>query len=205
MRWVHEEAKINHLARPSYQARQADPRKENEKWMPGVVFREVCTDVLSATKKCCKAYRLMNLPIAVCESPKKAIMRQRVQKLRRKVFVAVVLNKMLKKVREENANAEAMWKQCCAGLASLSMNSKAFASRSLGLKSLRGGAPVCGSISMGLRKLRRGRGAAIAEQYIGEPNEHDALSLDPGARRLASRLPAVARAPSLELQQADDA
>lgn len=188
VRWIFEEAKIRHMARPSYQARQEDLYLPKQKFMPGLILREVCTDVLRSTRNCCNAYRALELTIE--GASKKMQSRQLMQRLRRKVFVAGVLGKILKTVREDNKNAELMWKQCCAGLASWSMSSKAFASRTLGLRSLRQG----GSISLGLRK--HGRGTSNMKR--DEPSV--ALT---DSRNARVHLPALVAAQDLNLQQVD--
>jgi len=192
VRWIFEEAKIRHMARPSYQARQEDLYLPKQKFMPGLIFREVCTDVLRSTRNCCNAYRALELTIEGASKTMQS--RQLMQRLRRKVFVAGVLGKLLKTVREDNKNAELMWKQCCSGLASWSMSSKAFASRTLGLRSLRQG----GSISLGLR--RHGRGTSNLKR-----DEPSAPLNDSPARSCNARvcLPALVGAPDLNLQQVD--
>jgi len=152
IRWIFEEAKTIHTARPEYQARQCDTTREDNMHMK--IFREVCTDVMAATRQCCNAYRAV-------ESMSEAAARRResrvprlakwLQKVKGKLFAAATLAKLLAQMREDSAKAELMWKQCCDGLGSLSLNSKAFASRSLGAQSFR----PCGNISLSLRKYRR--------------------------------------------------
>lgn len=156
IRLIFEEARTSHSARPSYQARQIDPAS-TDKRMHGVIFREVCTDVLRATQKCCKAYRAVEVlgEAADRRMASRNRVTRNIQNVRRKLLVAGILCKTLRNMREDTAKAESMWKQCCAGLGSLSLSSKAFASRSVGLRSFRPGAHPCGSISLGLRSCRR--------------------------------------------------
>jgi len=189
VRWIFEDAKIRHMARPSYQARQEDLFLPKQKFMPGLILREVCTDVLTSTRNCCNAYRALELTTE--GAAKRMQSRHVMQRLRKKVFVASVLGKLLKTVREDNKNAELMWKQCCAGLASWSMNSKAFASRTLGLRSVRQG----GSISLGLR--RHGRDPT-RDEPIAPWSESPARSSNARVH-----LPALVGAPDLNLQQVD--
>lgn len=151
MRWIFEEAKSRHLARPSYQARQHDETRE--KLMAGVIFREVCADIRSATRNCCAAYRAVK--ILNTGARQKAEARERVacniRAVRRKLLVAGLLCKMLQEVRENNARAELMWKDCRTGLGSWSLSGAVFGCRSLGLPSFPR-SYVCGSITLGLRK-----------------------------------------------------
>jgi len=170
MRWVFHEARNQHLARPSYQARIHDTQEALEKGevmaMSEVILREVLADVWAAARRCCKANRAIGIMSQAAHEKTGAndqmkhrtlSLNQRFQRLRNKLFVTGVLCKMLRKVREESDKAESMWKQCCAGLGSLSLP---LASRSLNVPSgsrslrLRSCRP-CGSISLGLRKLRR--------------------------------------------------
>lgn len=185
VRWIFEEAKIRHMARPSYQARQEDLYLPKQKFMPGLILREVCTDVLRSTRNCCNAYRALELTTE--GASKRMQSRQVMHRLRRKVFVAGVLGKLLKTVRADNKNAELMWQQCCAGLASWSMSSKAFASRTLGLRSMRQG----GSISLGLRRHGRRTSDLKHDQPSAPWNDSTA------------HLPALVGAPDLNLQQVD--
>lgn len=165
IRWIFEEARVLHLARPSYQARLDDTKKE--KLMSSVILREVCGDILAATRSRCRAYRAVQSLQWSSEAARHK--RDRVwcnlRSLRRKLFVAALFGRMLRDVREENAQAEQMWKQCCVGLGSwglgsLGVSSKAFASQSLGLPGRSLGLSsfsrfrACGSISRGLRKSR---------------------------------------------------
>jgi len=155
IRLIYEEARLKHTARPEYQARQTDPTSDEP--MHGVIFREACSDILSATRVCCKAYRAVEIMDEASWQRREA-RRQKLlrtlpwRRLRSKLLVTGVFFKMLQNTRENNDKAELMWKECCKGLASLSVSSKAFAaSKSLGLRSLR----VCGNISLSLRKVRR--------------------------------------------------
>merc|ERR1712232_878589 len=134
-----------------------------------VLFREVCTDILLATRRCCNAYRAVESLAELAAERKEAAAREaasqkaaaqkrlllalRFQKVRRKVFAIVIFSKMLRRMRDDSSNAEQMWKQCFAGLGSMSLgvSSKALASRSIGLRAFQG----CGSISLGLRKYRK--------------------------------------------------
>lgn len=185
IRWIFEEATIRHTARRSYQARQKDSAKDSPAYegMQGVIFREVCTDVLVATRQCCTAYRAIEF-LNEAARPR-AELRHRVtcakRRLRSKMLVAAIFCKMLREMRENNDKAENMWKLCCEGLGSLSLG---LASRSLGLKAFKpkpsagckstglGSMSVsnkvfasrslglksfrpCGSISLGLRRFRR--------------------------------------------------
>lgn len=156
IRWVFEEARDLHLARGEYQARQSDPQKQER--MHAVIFREVCGDILAATRKCCKAYRAVETMRELAGHKAHARHRamNRFQGARTKLRVAGTLNKMLRKEHEQNIEAEKMWSECCEGLSlSLSLCAKQFASKSLGVRSLRVGDLPCGSISLGLRKYRR--------------------------------------------------
>lgn len=170
IRWISQEARILHLARPSYQARQSDTRKEEG--MHWVILREACADIMSATRKCCKAYRLVEcLSEAACErADSRCRAWSNIKQMKTKLFVVGVLSKMLGNVRDDSEKAENMWMQCAAGLsASLSLCAKAFASKSRGLASMRADCPSrsrglasmragnrpCGSISLSLRKYRR--------------------------------------------------
>jgi len=155
-RWIFEQARIIHLDRPSYQARQSDPRREAG--MHWVILREVCADVMSATRKCCNAYRLVECLSEAAGKRQDSRSRAwyNIMRLKPKLFAVGVFSKMLGKIRTDDDEAEKMWSQCAAGLsASLSICAKAFASRSRGLSSMRGGNRPCGSISNSLRKYRR--------------------------------------------------
>jgi len=167
VRWVFEEAKLMHTSRAEYEARKSDTTRD-----PGmnmVIFREVCTDILSATRLCCNAYRAVESLSELAAERKEADARKaagekaaaqkrllialRFQKVRRKMFAFVSFAKMLRRMRDDSSSAEQMWKQCFAGLGSMSLgvSSKALASRSIGLRAFQG----CGSISLGLRKYRK--------------------------------------------------
>jgi len=162
IRWIFEEARIRHSARPSYQARLHDTKKEKK--MSSVLLREVCGDILAATRTCCRAYRAMQWSNEAVRHKSDRVWCN-LRSFRRKLRVAAFFGRMLRDVREENAKAEQMWKQCCIGLGSwglgsLSVSNKAFGSQSLGLPSRSLGVSsfsrfhVCGSISRGLRKSR---------------------------------------------------
>jgi len=145
IRWIFEEAKVRHLARPSYQARQEDGTKF--KFMSGVILREVLADILHTTRHCCIAYRLVEY---TSKSAAKKLAAARIfQRVRSKLLVVSMFRKMLQTARDEEAQAELMWKQCCG---SLSLSSKAFVSgaKSMGLRSF-----ACGSISLSLRRLQK--------------------------------------------------
>lgn len=149
IRWIFEEAREIHLNRPEYRARQNDARKEDR--MHSVIFREVLLDVMTATRRCCAAYRVVECLSEAAGVKAKLRQRtsQRFQKVRTKLLVMSIFGKLLQEKREESEEAELMWKNCCNGL-SLSLCSKMFASRSRGVGSMRG------SISLSLRKYRRG-------------------------------------------------
>lgn len=154
IRWIFEEARIRHLARPSYQARQHDvTREKNMHW---VILREVCSDIRSATRGCCKAYRALKIlnQAALDKKESKERIAGNMRLVRRKLLVAGLLCKMLYKVREDNEKAELMWKNCCDGLGSFSVCSAAFGCASLGLRSFRPSF-ACGSITLGLRKCKK--------------------------------------------------
>jgi hypothetical protein len=167
VRWVFEEAKHMHTSRAEYEARKSDTSREPGMLM--VIFREVCTDLLLATRRCCNAYRAVESLTELAAERKEAAAREaasqkaaaqkrllialRFQKMRRKVFAIVMFSKMLRRIRDESSNAEQMWKQCFDGLGSMSLgvSSKALASRRFGLRAFQG----CGSISLSLRKYRQ--------------------------------------------------
>lgn len=154
IRWIFEEARSRHVARPSYQARQHDLTRE--KYMHCVILREVCADIRSATRGCCKAYRALKIlnQAALDKKESKDRIACNLRLVRRKLLVAGLLCKMLCKVREDNERAELMWKTCCDGLGSFSVSSAAFGCRSLGLQSFRPSF-ACGSITLGLRKCKK--------------------------------------------------
>jgi len=178
IRWIFEEARVLHLARPSYQARLDDTKKE--KLMSSVILREVCGDILAATRSRCRAYRAVQWSSEAARHKGDRVWCN-LRSLRRKLLVAALFGRMLRDVREENAEAEQMWKQCCVGLGSwglgsLSVSSKAFASRSLGLPGRSLGLSsfsrfrACGSISRGLRKSRNAT-------ENGQPNDSVKLGI----------------------------
>lgn len=160
IRWIFEEARALHLERPEYQARQGDQKPD--KCMRGVILQEVCLDVLKATRHCCQAYRAIESLNEAAHANSHPSYRNKMQKVRRKLFVASALARMLCTIRENNSNAELMWKDCCAGLWSSSLSSKAFASRSITSKAYKSQSldvrsfQPCGSISLALRRFRRG-------------------------------------------------
>lgn len=182
MRWIYEEAKTHHMKRQSYQARQYD--LTHNKFKARDIFHEVCTDVLSATRHCCRAYRgLKTLNEAACQKKESRYrIAQNMRKLRQKLFVAGIFCKMLRNTREENAKAELLWRECRDGLASVSISSKAFGGHSLGLRSSRLGNFACGSITLGLRKCRN-------STKSGEPDDSsitDEQAATPASSRAAT-------------------
>lgn len=148
MRWIYEEAKTHHMKRQSYQARQHDLTNKTVKARD--IFHEVCTDVLLATRHCCRAHRAMKALNEAASQKKESRCRvaRKIQKVSRKLFVAGIFCKMLRNIREENARAEVLWKECHDGLASESISSKAFGSSSSN------GGFACGHISLALRTCR---------------------------------------------------
>jgi len=155
------------MARPSYQARQHDTTQE--KAMLTVISREVCSDIRSATRDCCMAYRAVKV-LKESTGPRRERVTQNLRNFRRKLLVAALLHKMLQDTRA----AEQMWKQCGAGLGSwgfgswnLSTTAKSLAVRSFALGSLRPGAYACGSISSVLRRRRN-------NDENEQPDEQDA-------------------------------
>lgn len=153
------------MARPSYQARLHD--STTEKNMNCVVFREVCNDIRTSTRDCCRAYRA-GKHLKDAAKQRMDPLSCNLRRVRSKILVGRLLCKILCDVRQENAKAELMWKQCCTGLGSCSLASKAFASRSLGVASFTSrslGLPllplthICGNISLGLRSRKNGGGA----------------------------------------------
>jgi len=166
IRWINEEARDRHMARPSYQARLHDSKTAEN--MNCVIFREVCNDIRTSTRDCCRAYRAIK-HMKLAAKQRMDPLSCNLRRVRRKMLVGRLLCKILGDVREENAKAEIMWKQCCAGLGSCSLASKAFvASRSLGVASITSGSlglpllpltHICGNISVALRSRRNGGGA----------------------------------------------
>jgi hypothetical protein len=193
IRWIFEIARDRHLARPSYQARHECPSTSvkyypaaDSKGMVSVIFREVLNDVMLATRDSCRAYRALELgSAAAC---RKAEVRNRMQKVKRKLFAVGIINKMLREMREEGDKAELLWRECWLGLASTSINSKAFASRSLGLASFN----PCGSISRGLRRYRR----ESTDTQHRDLNHVSQKQLDKASP--PQRLPALTHAPTLK-------
>jgi len=199
MRWIYEEAKTHHIKRPSYKARQCD--LTNNKVKARDIFHEVCIDVLAATRHCCRAYRAVKtLNEVACQNRQKKESRSRIarnmQKVSRKLLVAGIFCKMLRNIREENAKAEVLWKECHDGLASVSISSKAFGSSSRGLRSFRLGKFACGNISLGLRKSRN-------PQKSMEPDESSLTneqSSKPASSHEASPKPSSPLQPPQQLQ-----
>jgi len=138
IRWIFEEARMRHVGRSSYQARQEDDdasaQKQVGKGLSSVIFREVCSDVMAATRKCCKAYRACQFLRTAVPEPRH--LRRDLElktAIQAKSFAVGVLCKMLQDVREKGDDAERMWQSCVDGLASKSLNSRVFGNRSIAL------------------------------------------------------------------------
>lgn len=120
------------------------------------------TDIWAATRNCYNAYHAAEVlaeagPRHAAKRTKQEAMQKRMRRIRAKVLAAGAFCKLLKRLQEDNENAEAFWKQCWGdGLGSCSIATAAFgiASRSLGLASYRK-SPPCGSASMAARMFRQ--------------------------------------------------
>jgi len=151
IRWIFEEARKRHVGRSSYQARQEDTSATRKSGgLSSVVFREVFSDVLAATRNCCKAYRACQLFRAEAPEPMHLKVDLELKTaMQTKAFTVGVLSKMLQDAREKGGDAELMWQACFDGLASQSLTGKAFGSRNIALRSCRSqvSMPGCASLS----------------------------------------------------------